>query len=154
MKSRGNIYQNLIFAAQDYLDSNGELPANCAELAQFAGATEEEFSTLFNSSEDLREGVIYHAVTLLNDAVRAGVVAANTSDPIVQLHAIADSYLGWAESNPGLFRLLVTGLNGPIEPDSALHRYTSSMRDLYTASWSRRDAWAFWLRIPTSRSPR
>lgn len=107
------------------------MPTDRAEFAQFAGTSEAEIGNLFGSTEELREGVMYHAVTLLNDALRAGAVGSSTSDPITQLHAIADSYLAWAENNPGLFRLLVTGLNGPIEPDSALHRYTSSMRDLY-----------------------
>lgn len=131
MESRGNVYQNLIFAAQEYLDRTGELPTDRAELAQITGATEDEIGNLFSSAEELREGVIYHAVTLLNDALRQGAIASCTSDPIAQLYAIGYSYLGWAESNPGLFRLLVTGLNGPIQPDSTLHRYTRSMRDLY-----------------------
>ncbi|WP_199262429.1 hypothetical protein [Paracoccus binzhouensis] len=131
MESRGNLYQRLIFAAQEYLGRHGRLPADLAEFAAFAEIDEDELREIFHSPEDLREGVIYHGVTLLNDALREGAVSSTTSDPIVQLRAIAHSYLGWADSNPALFRLLVTALNGPIRPDSTLHRYTSSMRDLY-----------------------
>lgn len=131
MESRGNIYQNLIFAAQDYLDRTGALPDDLSEFARITKIPEAEIRALFSSTEELHEGLIYHAVTLLNDALREGAVASATSNPFVQLHAIANSYLGWAEENPALFRLLVTGLNGPIKPDSTLHRYTRSMRDLY-----------------------
>ncbi|WP_323717592.1 TetR/AcrR family transcriptional regulator [Paracoccus aminovorans] len=131
MEIQGNLYQNLIFAAQEYLDRTGHLPQDLSEFARDIGMAEDEIRTLFSSVEELHEGLIYHAVTLLNDALRQGAIAANAADPIAQLHAIADSYLAWAEGNPPLFRLLVTGLNGPIKPDSALHRYTSSMRDLY-----------------------
>ncbi|WJS85874.1 hypothetical protein [Paracoccus sp. TOH] len=131
MESRGNVYQRLIFAAQDYLGRNGQLPADLAEFAQFAGIGEDEVGDVFQSPEDLHEGMIYHGVTLLNDALRAGAVSSTTSDPIVQLRAIAHGYLVWADRNPALFRLLVAALNGPIKPDSTLHRYTSSMRDLY-----------------------
>lgn len=131
MEGRGNIYQGLIFAAQDYLEGNGRLPDDPAELAGYGKASAQEIRNIFQSREDLCEGLVYHAVTLLNDALREGVIGANTSDPIEQLHSIAHSYLAWAEANPTLFKLLVDGLCGPIRPDSALHRYTSSMRDLY-----------------------
>lgn len=131
MNSRGNIYQNLIFAAQAHLDRTGALPADLAEFSRLTRTPEDEIRDLFGSVDELLEGLIYHAVTLLNDALREGAISCSSSDPFVQLHAIADSYLGWAEANPALFRLLVTGLNGPIQPGSTLHRYTSSMRDLY-----------------------
>ena len=131
MEGQGNIYQNLIFAAQDYLGKADRLPADLSDFAKVANMAEDDIRNLFSSVDELHEGLIYHAVTLLNDALRQGAIAANTVDPIEQLYAIADSYLAWAEQNPVLFRLLVTGLNGPINPDSTLHRYTSSMRDLY-----------------------
>lgn len=136
MQSRGNIYQGLIFAAQDYLDEQGYLPADLDDFARFAKAGAEEVRAVFASPEDLREGLVYHGVTLLNDAIRQGVIEANTGDPIAQMHAIAESYLNWAQSNAALFRLIVAGLNGPIKPGSALHRYTSSMRDLYHRKFS------------------
>ncbi|QRZ14053.1 hypothetical protein JWJ88_05195 [Paracoccus methylovorus] len=131
MEGRGNIYQSLIFAAQKHLEETGSLPADPAELARRTEATEAEIHSMFRSTEELHEALIYHTVTLLNDALREGVIKANASDPIEQMHSIAHSYLDWAERNPTLFRLMVEGLNGPIKPDSALHRYTSSMRDLY-----------------------
>lgn len=127
----GNIYQSLIFAAQEHLEESGRLPSDLAELAPRTAASEEEIRSMFSSIEELHEGLIYHAVTLLNDALREGVIQANTADPIEQMHSIAHSYLAWAEANPTLFRLLVDRLCGPIKPGSALHRYTSSMRDLY-----------------------
>ncbi|MEG4645301.1 TetR/AcrR family transcriptional regulator [Paracoccus sp. P2] len=131
MEGRGNIYQSLIFAAQEHLEESGRLPSDLAELAPRTAASEEEIRSMFSSIEELHEGLIYHAVTLLNDALREGVIQANTADPIEQMHSIAHSYLAWAEANPTLFRLLVDRLCGPIKPGSALHRYTSSMRDLY-----------------------
>ncbi|KRW97608.1 hypothetical protein [Paracoccus sp. MKU1] len=131
MEGRGNIYQSLIFAAQEYLEETGHLPSDPGELARYTEASEDDILSMFGSTDKLHEGLIYHAVTLLNDALRQGVIDAHTSDPIEQMHSIGHSYLNWAEKNPTLFRLLVNGLNGPIKPDSALHRYTSSMRDLY-----------------------
>ncbi|ABL72092.1 hypothetical protein OC539_00660 [Paracoccus denitrificans] len=131
MEGRGNIYQSVIFAAQKHLEETGRLPSDPGELARYVEANEDEISSMFSSTEELHEGLVYHAVTLLNDALRQGVIAANTSDPIEQMHSIAHSYLDWAESNPTLFRFLVDGLNGPIRPGGTLHRYASSMRDLY-----------------------
>jgi hypothetical protein len=131
MEGRGNLYQTLIFAAKDWLDEAGTIPADLGEFARTLGMAEDEVRSLFASPEDLLEGVIYHAVTLLNDALREGAVSSITDDPIVQLRAIANSYLCWAERNPALFRLLVAGLNEPLQQDSTLHRFTLSMRDLY-----------------------
>lgn len=131
MEGRGTIYQGLIFAAQEYLEDKGHLPQDPAELAALAQVDAGEIRGMFGSAEDLREGLVYHAVTLLNDALRQGVIDAGTDDPIAQMHSIAHSYLGWAEANPTLFRLLVNGLCGPINPDGTLHRFTRSMRDLY-----------------------
>lgn len=127
----GSIYQTVIFAVQRFLDEKDRFPADHAELAAAAHIPEDEIRGMFSSIDALREGLIYHAVTLLNDALRQGVIAAAESDPIAQLHSIAHSYLSWARDNPALFRFLVTSLNGPIEADSTLQRYTSSMRDLY-----------------------
>lgn len=131
MESRGNIYQNLISAAQEHVAATGQLPADLAEFAKISGIAEPEIRGLFSSPEELHEGLIYQALTLLNDALRIGAVSSCTNDPIVQLLAIADSYLGWAERNPALFRILVTSLNGPIKSGSTLYRFTRSMRDLY-----------------------
>ena len=131
MQGGGNLYQSVIFAVQKFLDDNGHLPADLAELASAAGIDEAGMRVMFSSTEALHEGMIYHAVTLLNDALRAGVIAAATDDPIAQLHSIAHSYVTWAGDNPALFRLFVSAMNGTIQPDSTLHRHTSSMRDLY-----------------------
>ena len=131
MESRGNLYQNVIFAAQKALDETGELPRTPAQLAQLSGIDEADIRNIFGSAAQLHEALLYHAVTLLNDAVRQSVISANTSDPVKQLRAIGHGYLSWAESNPALFRLVVGGLNGEIRPDSTLYRFTVSMRDLY-----------------------
>lgn len=131
MQGGGNLYQTVIFAVQKFLDETGRLPSDLAELALTAGIDEAEIRVMFTSTGALHEGLIYHAVTLMNDALREGVIATATNDPIAQLHSIAHSYVIWAHENPALFRLLVTALNGPIQPDSTLHRHTSSMRNLY-----------------------
>lgn len=131
MESRGNVYQNLIFAAQKTLDETGELPLTLALLARTSGISEDDISNIFKSADALHEALLYHAVTLLNDAVRQSVINANTADPLSQLRAIGHGYLTWADQNPTLFRLVVDGLNGEIKPDSTLYRFTVSMRDLY-----------------------
>lgn len=131
MESRGNVYQNLIFAAQKALDETGELPSIPAQLSQLSGIDETDIGNIFRSDRQLHEALLYHAVTLLNDAVRQSVINANSSDPLKQLRAIGYGYLCWAENNPTLFRLVVDGLNGEITPESTLYRFTVSMRDLY-----------------------
>lgn len=131
MESRGNVYQNLIFAAQKALDETGELPSIPAQLSQLSGIDETDIGNIFRSDRQLHEALLYHAVTLLNDAVRQSVINANSSDPLKQLRAIGHGYLCWAENNPTLFRLVVDGLNGEITPESTLYRFTVSMRDLY-----------------------
>ncbi|WP_374425406.1 hypothetical protein [Paracoccus sp. (in: a-proteobacteria)] len=131
MESWGNVYQNLIFAAQKALDETGELPSIPAQLSQLSGIDETDIGNIFRSDRQLHEALLYHAVTLLNDAVRQSVINANSSDPLKQLRAIGHGYLCWAENNPTLFRLVVDGLNGEITPESTLYRFTVSMRDLY-----------------------
>lgn len=131
MESRGNVYQNLIFAAQKTLDETGELPPRPCDLAAATGVSKDDIRKIFASTEALYEGLLYHAVTLLNDAVRQSVINENTPDPLRQLRAIGHGYLTWAAQNPALFRLIVNGLNGQIKPDSTLYRFTVSMRDLY-----------------------
>lgn len=107
MESRGNVYQNLIFAAQKALDETGELPSIPAQLSQLSGIDETDIGNIFRSDRQLHEALLYHAVTLLNDAVRQSVINANSSDPLKQLRAIGHGYLCWAENNPTLFRLVV-----------------------------------------------
>lgn len=136
MEGRGNVYQNLIFAAQKALEETGELPVTPDALAQSSGISEKDIRSTFETAEDLHEGLLYQAVVLLNDAVRQSVINANTPDPLQQLRAIGDGYLTWAEQNPALFRLVVNGLNGEIKPDSTLHRFTVSIRDLYHRKFS------------------
>ncbi len=131
MPHRGNAYQSIIFAAQQALDKTGELPRTNAALAALSGLDEGQVSNIFRTKADIYEGLLYQATTLLNDALRQGVIEAATDDPVQQMLSIGRSYLTWAEKNPALFRLLANGLNGEIQPDSTLHRFTISMRDLY-----------------------
>jgi|GEM_PF-1512030 len=130
MTDRGNIYQKLILIAKDKLDEQGTLPRSLAELAALADIEEAEVQNNFTSIDDLREGLFYQAVVLLNDELRRGVLDAGIESPDAQLRSLARSYAKWADGNPALFRLLVEGLNGPVEPDSTLYRFTISMRDL------------------------
>ncbi|WP_347266575.1 hypothetical protein [Paracoccus sp. (in: a-proteobacteria)] len=131
MSGGGSVYQTVIFSVQKTLDETGQFPEEIADIAAVTGIAEKDIRALFGTKAALHEAMIYQAVTLLNDSLRAGVIASPSDDPITQLHSIAHSYVIWAQDNPGLFRLLVTALNGQIEPDSTLHRYTTSMRDLY-----------------------
>lgn len=131
MNHRGNLYQKLIIIAQKALEESGEIPSSAEELAQISGIDVTGIKNAFPSREDMREGLLYQATVLLDDALRAGVTEAATSDPAMQMLAIGRSYLNWAENNPALFRLLVTALNGEIKPDSILHRFSIAMRDLY-----------------------
>jgi len=130
MTDRGNIYQKLILIAKDKLDEQGALPRSLAELAALADIEEAEVQNNFTSIDDLREGLFYQAVVLLNDELRRGVLDAGIESPDAQLRSLARSYAKWADGNPALFRLLIEGLNGPVEPDSTLYRFTISMRDL------------------------
>ena len=131
MPHRGNVYQSVIFAAQQSLDATGELPTTPSALAAQSGLDETQISSIFRTTADIYEGLLYHATTLLNDALRQGVIDAATDDPVRQMLSIGRSYLAWAEHNPALFRLIANGLNKEIPPDSTLHRFTISMRDLY-----------------------
>ena len=131
MPHRGNVYQSVIFAAQQTLDATGKLPNTPAALAALSGLDETQISSIFRTTADIYEGLLYHATTLLNDALHQGVIDAATDDPVKQMLSIGRSYLSWADHNPVLFRLIANGLNGEIRPDSTLHRFTISMRDLY-----------------------
>lgn len=131
MPSRGNIYQKLILAAQHKLGVQGTLPDSLAELAEMAEIDEAEVLNIFNSIDDLREGLIYQGVVLLNDELRHGVLDSGIEKPDAQLRSLGHSYTEWAIGNPALFGLIVEGLNRPMAPDSTLHRYTTSMRDLF-----------------------
>lgn len=131
MPHRGNLYQSVIFAAQQTLDATGELPTTPSALAALSGLDATQISSIFRTTADIYEALLYHATTLLNDALRQGVIDAATDDPVKQMLSIGHSYLAWAEKNPALFRLIANGLNGEIRPDSTLHRFTISMRDLY-----------------------
>lgn len=131
MPHRGNVYQSVIFAAQQSLDATGELPTTPSALAALSGLDETQITSVFRTTADIYEGLLYHATTLLNDALRQGVIDAATDDPVKQMLSIGRSYLAWADKNPALFKLIANGLNGEIRPDSTLHRFTISMRDLY-----------------------
>lgn len=131
MSTDGNLYQNLILAAQGQLDAEGVLPGSADELARLAGVSADEVRSLFGSSDALREGLIYQAVELLNDALRRGVLQSGSDNPHDQLRSLARSYSAWAAANPGLFRLIAQGLNEPLAGDSTLYRFTTSMRDLF-----------------------
>ncbi len=131
MPHRGNLYQSVIFTAQQVLDDTGELPKTSAALAKLCGLDDAQIGAIFNSTADVYEALLYHATTLLNDALRQGVIDAATADPIRQMLSIGRSYVLWADHNPALFRLIANGLNGEIKTDGTLHRFTISMRDLY-----------------------
>ncbi|WP_134681375.1 TetR/AcrR family transcriptional regulator [Paracoccus ravus] len=125
------MYQQLIIAAQNLLVSQGRMPGSLAELAHLAEVSEEDVLQNFDSLAALREGLIYQGVALLNDRLKRGVLDADSTNPDVQLRALARSYAEWADENPALFQLLAQGLNMPLVPGSTLFRFTISMRDLF-----------------------
>lgn len=131
MSDHANLYQRLIEAARDTLDATGRLPASLDELAARTGADPAAVAGCFASTAALREGVIWHATTLLNDALRRGVIESGGQSPDAQLRALVHSYAEWADRNPALFRLIAHGLSGPLETDSTLYRFGLSMRDLF-----------------------
>ncbi|MDS9468263.1 hypothetical protein RGQ15_11865 [Paracoccus sp. MBLB3053] len=131
MPERGNIYQKLILAAQATLDATGALPDSLEDLAELSDLDVETVSQVFTSVDELRDGLIYQGVALLNDELRRGVIESGSDSPERQLRSLGRSYALWAEANPGLFRLIVEGLNQPIDEDSTLCRFTMAMRDLF-----------------------
>lgn len=131
MSDPGNQYQNLIKTAKACLVKQGALPESLKDLADMAGLGVDQVQTSFATVEDLREGLIYDSVVLLNDALRQGIIESDPKSPDAQLRALAYSYGDWAEKNPAQFALLTEGLIGKIVPDSTLHRFTLSIRDLY-----------------------
>lgn len=131
MPDQGNLYQKLILTAKSALDAGRGLPDSISALAALAEVKEQDALTCFKSIDDLRHGLVYHSVVLLNDALRRGMINAPTERPDEQLRSLARSYGEWGEANPSLFRLLVDGLNSPFPDDGVLHRFTMSMRDLF-----------------------
>lgn len=85
----------------------------------------------FHSLDELRDGMIYDGVILLNDALRQGIIESDPHSPDAQLRSLARSYGDWAQENPALFRLLIEGLAGDLPHDSTLYRFTLSIRDLF-----------------------
>ncbi|SMO50331.1 TetR/AcrR family transcriptional regulator [Paracoccus laeviglucosivorans] len=131
MAEQGNLYQKLIVTAKELLDRGEVLPGTIHELAHIAEVDPDAAQHCFASMEDLDEGLLYHAVVLLNDSLRKGMIGSASRRPDMQLRSLARSYSEWASDNPTLFRLLTQGLNGTFADDSALHRFTLSMRDLF-----------------------
>ena len=131
MPGEGNLYQTLIEAALARLEATGSMPATLAELAELAEVPLEDVSGIFGSLQNLREGLIYQGIALLNDSLRQGVVHSGSVKPDAQLRSLARSYAIWASHNPALFRVIVDGLNRPMAEGSTLYRFTMSMRDLF-----------------------
>lgn len=131
MSDPGNRYQNLIRTAKACLAERGALPDSLDSLAQMAGVDIQHVRANFKTVEALREGLIYDSVILLNDALRQGIIDSDPKSPDAQLRSLARSYGEWAHHNPAQFALLAEGLAGDIPPDSALYRFTLSIRDLF-----------------------
>lgn len=131
MSEPGNQYQNLIRTAKACLVEHGALPDSLDSLAGMAGIDVQDVQASFTSVEALREGLIYDSVILLNDALRQGIIDSDPKSPDAQLRSLARSYGDWAQHNPAQFALLTEGLTGKIQPDSALCRFTLSIRDLF-----------------------
>lgn len=130
MTNLGNNYQKLISTAQRILVENGSLPSWPDELASFSGLSETDVTANFSSAVDLKNGLIYQGIALLNDAISRGLMGADIDNPVEQLNNMARSYAVWASENTALFELISRGLNEQLEPDSDLYRFTVSMRDL------------------------
>lgn len=131
MPGEGNLYQTLIEAALARLEATGSMPGTLAELAELAEVPLEDVSGIFGSLQNLREGLIYQGIALLNDSLRQGVVHSGSVKPDAQLRSLARSYAIWASRNPALFRVIVDGMNRPMPEGSTLYRFTMSMRDLF-----------------------
>lgn len=132
MADQGNLYQKLISAAKTALDQGHKMPATLSDLAVLAEVDEADVRSSFKSIDELHDGLIYQSVVLLNDALRRGLIGAGSQSPDAQLRSLARSYGEWAQNNPSLFALMVQGLNDPFQDDSALFRFTMSMRDLFS----------------------
>lgn len=131
MASHGNLYQTLVMAAKDHLDRTGSTPDSVGQVAALAQIDQADAEQIFATPQAIHDGLIYHGVTLLNDALREGVLESDSQNPVAQLRSLAEGYGEWAERNPALFRLLVEGLNQPMAEDGTLLRYTLSMRELF-----------------------
>ncbi len=131
MADRSSLYQKLIKAAKNVLEEQGKLPASLSDLAVLAGVDSDEVRQNFHSMHDLHDGLIYDGVILLNDALRQGIIESDPKSPEAQLRSLARSYGDWAQKNPALFRLLIDGLVGDLPVESALYRFTISIRELF-----------------------
>ncbi|MTH35222.1 hypothetical protein GL279_11470 [Paracoccus limosus] len=131
MSDPGNLYQNLIKTAKTAVEKQGALPSSLDDLAALAGVAPQEVRACFATLDDLREGVIYDSVMLLNDALRQGIIESDPHSPDAQLRSLARSYGDWAYRHPRLFAMLVDGLMGDLPTDSTLYRFTISIRQLF-----------------------
>ncbi|MFT4013260.1 MAG: hypothetical protein QM682_07610 [Paracoccus sp. (in: a-proteobacteria)] len=131
MPIRGNLYQSLISAAKAHLVDSGVLPGTLDELAQLAGAPAEDVRQSFASMAEVRDGLIYDGVVLLNDALRQAIIQSDPDSPEAQLRALARSYGDWAQENRPLFRLLIDALAEDVAPESAVYRFTLSIRGVF-----------------------
>ncbi|TWI38166.1 TetR/AcrR family transcriptional regulator [Paracoccus sulfuroxidans] len=130
MSPQGNVYQKLISAAQEELGKTGVIPGSAKELSHLAGLSEQDVQDNFGSVQDLRDGLIYQGITMLNDRLREGLVESDPNDPIAQLNSMAVSYANWAYENTALLTLITHGMAQPMQEDSTLYRFNISMRDL------------------------
>lgn len=131
MSDPGNLYQNLIRTVKTSVEKRHALPDSLEQVAALAGVSVDEVRGSFSSVAELREGLIYDSVTLLNDALRQGIIESDPKSPDAQLRSLARSYGDWAHKHPALFALLVDGLMGDLDSESTLYRFTISMRELF-----------------------
>lgn len=131
MQNQGNLYQTLIKAAKSLIVDKRKLPDSLDEFAVLVRVDQAEVKETFPTIADLREALIYDGVTLLNDALRQGLIDSDPRSPDAQLRSLARSYGNWAQENPALFSLVIQGLAGEMAPDSTLYRFTTSIRELF-----------------------
>lgn len=127
MQAQGNAYQEMIAAGLRWLETRKGPPSDIAEVAQTAGISPEDAREAFADVAALRIALLDHAVILLSDQLRAGVVAADPTDPGIQLLALSDTYFQWGARNLPLFQLMGRAL---LDPSLAV----GSNLDLYRGS--------------------
>lgn len=102
----GNLVEALLAAAIALIEEKGAENLSVRELAKRAGVSPAAPFRHFPNKTALLTAVAEQAMARLAQAVRDAQSALGPADPLTELRAIGQAYLGWALDNPTHFQVI------------------------------------------------
>lgn len=104
----GNLVEELISATIRLIEQKGFEAVSVREVAKAAGVSSAAPFRHFANKTALMTAVAEQAMARLTGSVEAELAAADLSDPVEGLRAIARGYLSWALRNPTHFNVIAS----------------------------------------------